>query len=81
MNTVDVSPPDDHGEENKDAEEGFREGKSPKLTEKAGIVEIINDVTIWFLIDNLSTDDHPLEYDNTNTILTLVREQHGTAKQ
>ena len=66
MNTVDVAPPDDHEEENKDTEEGFKEGKSPKLTEKAGIVEIINDVTIWFLIDNLSADHHmPIKDKNT----------------
>ena len=46
MNTVDISPPDDHEEENKEAEEGFREGKSPKLTEKAEKVEITYDMTI-----------------------------------
>ena len=48
MNTVDVAPPDDHEEENKDAEEGFKEGKSPKLTEKAEKVEITNDVNLIF---------------------------------
>ena len=51
------------------------------MTENAEKVKVTYDVIIWFLINNLSTDDHPLEYDNPNALLTLVREQHGTAKQ
>ena len=50
------------------------------MTENAEKVKVTYDVIIWFLINNLSTDDHPLEYDNPDALLTLVREQHGTAK-
>ena len=62
MNTFDGASQVDYEEEDNDAEEEFKDGRGPRLTENAEKVEIAYDMTIWFLIDNLSIDHHmPIE--------------------